>query len=148
MRELFCLFFRSSPGSMHCCGPCCSLLLSGRKFREGCECLNVRWGLKLERIPRSHELCSRPSCVEQSPECACFQALSHEPRPSPVQLKGNSSLLKVCWAHISAQEICRSPLCGQFPESHLWWETDGGCDSQGHDPASKLENAMKWMRTF
>lgn len=92
-----------------------ALRLSGSKHREGRECLNVWWGLRLELISCSHELCSRPSWVEQAPECARIPAFSHEPQPLPVQLKGNPSLLKVCWAHISAQEICRRPSVRPVP---------------------------------
>ena len=56
-----------------------------------------------------------------------------------MQLKGISSLHKMCWVHISVQETVRGPLWGLFPESQLGWETDGGRDSQGSESDTKLK---------
>lgn len=68
----------------------------------------------------------------------------------------DSSLLKMCWVHISVQEIVRVSLWGLLPESHPGWEMNGGCDSQGSEPDTKLklwiklksDNTKKWMEAF
>lgn len=60
-----------------------------------------------------------------------------------MQLKGIPSLLKMCWVHISVQEIVRVSLWGLLPESHLGWEMNGGCDSQGSEPDTKLKLWIK-----
>ena len=47
--------------------------------------------LDLNAYPISHELCSCPFWVEESPESLRIKALSHEPLPWPMQqLKGIS----------------------------------------------------------
>lgn len=148
MRELFCLLFQSSLGSMHCCSSCCSLLLSGRKM-QGRVWISERvvgpgaWTHPLFSralllpflswaIPR---VCPYSSTFSWTLAIAC--AAQRELLPT-------SSVLSV---HLSSGDMS-GPPCGLFPESHLRWETVGGCDSQGHEPASKWENAMKWMGMF
>lgn len=99
-------------------------------------------------IPFSHELSSCPLELRDPLSLPCSSTFSRTFAIAYAAQREFPPCLKCVGPTSQPRRHVTAPLWGLFPKSHLWWETNGGCDSQGYEPDSKLENAMKWMGMF
>lgn len=137
MRDFLFSVCVSSLGFRHSCSSCCFLLLSGRKSREGCGALG------LKTCPISHEPCSCPFWVKESPRVSIYwSTFSWTFAITSAAQRNFPPCLKCVGPTSQPRRYAGAPLWCLFPESHLQWETDGRRDSQGSEPVSKLDNAV------